>query len=269
MSEVTDKSSLISDTLLIATIPPIAYLFAFVFEAGYAYVFSIPRELISITFTNVFVAGSSFVLIGIFLLVFLDFISKFLPDTSGPVERAIGTLIPLSLATLAYAFYTLGTPLSSSLLALLVAWIFILFIQFIFPLITQRGKPSYPKKLAAQAKLETSGFLGSLARRFHQPYILAYYLGLALYVTFYAGQSSAFRQRDFLVAHTDPECIVLRVYGDRAVCAYFDATTNQVLNEFVLLRLSETNAEKFTIEHLGPITGPRYATSTAIPSASP
>lgn len=266
MSETTKKSSIISDTILIAAIPPIAYLFAFVFEAGYAHVFSIPRELISISLTNVFVAGSSFLVIGIFLLILLNLISQILPDTSNPVGRAIAVLIPLFLTTLAYVFYVLGTPLSSSLSGLLIAWIFILFSQFVFPLISQRDKTSYPKKLDAQAKLEESGILGNLAHRFPQPYLLVYYLGLALYITFYAGQSSAFKQRDFLVANTDPQCIALRVYGEKAVCAHFNPNTKQVFAEFIILHLSDSNGQEFTLESLGPVTGPKYAISTAVPS---
>ncbi len=266
MPETTKKSFLISDALLIAAIPPIAYIFAFVFEAGYAYVFSIPRELISISITSVFIAGSSFLVIGIFLLLILDLISMMLPGTSNPVVEAISGLVPLLLATIAYVFYTLGTPISSSLLGLLVGWIYILFFQFIFPLISQRDKASYAQKLAAQADLQRSGILGSLARRFRQPYLLVYYLGLALFVTFYAGQSSAFRQRDFLVADTNPECIVLRVYGEKAVCAHFNKNTKQVFAEFIILNLAETNAQEFTIKSLGPVVaGPKYATSTATP----
>jgi len=271
MSEATKKPSYISEALLIAAIPPIAYLFAFVFEAGYAYVFSIPLELISITLTSAFLAGSSILVIGLFLLMLLDLISMILPDTSSPIGRAIGTLVPLFLATLAYVFYTLGTPLSSSLPTIAVAWLVILFLQFAFPLITQRSKTRYPEKQAAQAKFEASGILGGLARRFRQPYLLAYYLGLALYVTFYAGQSNAFRQHDFLVAHTSPECIVLRIYGDRAICAPFDAATHRVYTEFVLMRLAETNAQEFTVKSIGPVTGPRYAvpTATPFPTATP
>jgi hypothetical protein len=265
MSETTEKSSYISDAILIAAIPPIAYLFAFVFEAGYARVFSIPLEFISITLTNVFLAGSSILLISLFLLILLDLISMILPDTSSPIGRAIGTLVPLFLATLAYVFYTLGTPLSSSLPAIGGVWFVIIFLQFIFPLITQRNKTSYSEKLAAGTRRETSGILASLAHRFRQPYLLAYYLGLALYVTFCAGQSSAFRQHDFLVAHTSPECIVLRVYGDRAICAPFDAATHQVYTEFMLMRLAEINAQEFTVRSIGPITGPRYAVPTATP----
>jgi hypothetical protein len=265
MSEATEKSSYISEALLIAAVPPIAYLFAFTFEAGYAYVFSIPLELISITLTSVFLAGGAILLIGLFLLIFLDFISMLLPDAPGPVGRVIATLVPLFLATLAYVFYTLGTPHSSSLPGLAVGWLVILFLQFAFPLITQRNKTSYPEKLAAQAELETSSILRSLARRFPQPYLLAYYMGLALCVIFYAGQSNAFRQRDFLVARTNPECIVLRVYGDRAICAAFDATAHRVYTEFTLMRLAETAPQEFTVKSIGPVIGPRYAPPPVTP----
>ncbi len=266
MPDTTKKSFRISDALLIATIPPIAYLFAFVFEAGYARVFSIPRELIAISVTNVFIAGSSLLLIGIFLVMIIDLISMMLPDRPGPIGREIGGLVPMFVATAAYAFYTLGTPNSSSLPGILVVWIVMLILQFVFPLISQRDEASYAKKLAAQAELQRSGIVGSLARRFRQPYLLIYYLGLALFVTFYAGQASAFRQRDFLVANTNPECIVLRIYGEKAVCAHFNKNTKQVFAEFIILNLAEANAQEFTIKSLGPVVaGPKDAASTATP----
>ncbi len=255
MSQSTEESHKISDSIIIAATAPIAFLFAFVFEVGYCSVFQIPLEFISVSLTNVFFAGASFILIGIFLVILIDLISMILTNRETPLNRAILTLIPFFLATIAFIFYAIGTPISSSLLGIAIGWLVIIFLQFIFPLITQRDKQGYNNKLAEQARIEATGVLGDLARRFRGPYLLIYYLTIALYITYFAGQSIAYRQREFLVTTTPPELVVLRVYGNRIIAAPFDSTTSEVKPEFTIMNLDEPDTLVLKLVSLGPLSG--------------
>jgi hypothetical protein len=249
------ESHRLSDSIIIAATAPIAFLFAFVFEAGYCSVFRIPLEFISVSLTNVFFAGASFILIGIFLIILIDLISMILTNVATPLNQSILTLAPLFLATLAFIFYAIGTPLSSSLLGFAIGWLVIIFLQFIFPLITQRGKPGYNNKLAGQARIEATGILGGLARRFRGPYLLIYYLAIALYITYFAGQSVAYRQREFLVTTTPPELVVLRIYGNRIIAVPFDSTTSEIRPEFTIMNLDDSDMPELRLVTLKPLTG--------------
>jgi hypothetical protein len=271
MPQTKKSSARLPDTLLVAAAAPIAYLFAFVFEAGYAHVFSIPVELIFITLTSIFVAGGSLLIIGLFVLMLADLVSKLLPNTPSPLRRAIALLTPMALATLAYCFFALDTPLASSLRGLALGWLIILLLQFVWPLLTQRDKPTYAEKLAAQARLETTGMLDSAARRFPAAYLLLYFLGLALYVTFHAGQSSAYRQREFLISQTTPQRVVLRVYGNRVISAPFDAATHLVLPQFTITHLDQPDVPQMILSPIGPLVGQHQAGATinAHPSPTP
>lgn len=280
MAQPTKTSSRLPEALIVAAAPPVAYLFSFAFEAGYAHVFGIPMELVSITLTSLFLAAGSFLLIGLFLLVLADLASMLLPDPLGPVGRAIVVLGPMALATLAYCFYALGTPLAPSLRGIAVGWLVILLLQFAWPLLTQRDKASYAEKLASQAKLEGTGILGRAARRFPAPYLLVYSLGLALYITYYAGQSSAYRQQDFLVSQTTPQRVILRVYGDRVISAPFDPVAHFVIPQFTIMRLDEPTVPELVLLPIGPLvrqpqgaptsSAPLSPTpSSAVPTAQP
>ena len=82
-----------------------------------------------------------------------------MPNNSRPVGRAVATLIPMFLATLAFTLYAIGTPLSSALPALAIGWLFVLFLEFIFPLIVQGRGLRFQDKLAAQARHEATGII--------------------------------------------------------------------------------------------------------------
>ncbi|HEC36033.1 MAG TPA: hypothetical protein ENI39_05810 [Anaerolineae bacterium] len=243
--------------LLVAAISAYAYIFAFVYEAGFAQVFSIPLSFIAVSLTNVLVAGGSLLLVGHLVVSVGNLVFMMSDIFSGPISKRIKRLVPLLLFSLALVCVTSGTRLLPSfIIACAVGWLIAIFFQFIFPLLTQRGKGSYREKLVAQDDLDarTSDWYDLLARRLGVgPYSLVLLLLMALVVVYYAGQSTAMRQSTYLVTSTSPEMVVLRVYGGNMVCAPFDRDTREVKPSFVVLKVGEDPGLALHSEHVGPL----------------
>jgi hypothetical protein len=251
----SDKNPYITEGILIATIPAIAYLFAFIFEAGYLKIFKIPINLIRIDLITVFITGGSLVFVSFFLLVIADFLSMVFSASENPIRRLFVRLFPIFLYSIAISFYAIGTNLQPMLIGLGIMWVFRLFLDFLFPLITQRKKKTYREKLEAQQAhdAQTTSFLTRVSQRLGGTANVIIFLIMALIVTYYAGQSSAMRQHEFLIASTFPDFVVIRTYGDTMICAQFDKNEQIVHPVFRFLKIAEDSDIIFTLEKIGPI----------------
>lgn len=261
----------LSEGLIIAASSVIAYLFAFIYEAGFAKIFDIPLHFVTLSLTNVFITGGSLLLISLTLfiladLIFVIFVSFLKSDS--PIYRRLVKLAPMVFFSIALLFFQINTALQAGLKGLIASWLLIAFFEFGFPLITQRHKASYRDKLEAQDQLVVQretlrdyavGLLGEGLYR------TIYFLSLALVVTYVAGQSTALRQREFLVTATSPEMAVLRMYGDKMICAPFDRSTGEVERSFTVLRIAEDSGLTLHLERVGPLN-PREETTNATPS---
>ena len=247
-----------SEGFIVAAISAVAYIFAFVYEAGFAKVFSIPLSFIAISLTNVLIVAGSLLLVGKLVFSVGNLVFAVSDRFNGPISKKVKLLMPLLLYSLALAFLTSGTRLLSSfIIVLIVGWPIGIFLLFIFPLLTQRGKGSYREKLVAQDELDarTRDLWSLLARRLGVgPYNLVLSLLMALVVVYYAGQSAAMRQSTYLVTSTSPEMVVLRIYGDNIVCAPFDRNAGEVEPSFVVLKVGEDPELMLYSERVGPLS---------------
>jgi hypothetical protein len=133
---------------------------------------------------------------------------------------------------------------------------FFAILDFIFPLILQRGKGSYRDKLTAQAEAEENNrTIGRLLNaRFGNVgvttlLIIMYGLSLA----YAAGRAHGEQQEEFLVIDQSPEVVVLRIYGEYLITAPVDRSTKEVEKKFVILKLSDNSPTSLTLEKVGPL----------------
>ena len=251
-----DQAFGLPEGFVLAAIPVIAYLFAFVFEAGFARVFDYPLAFLTPDLTTIFLTGGSLLLIGVFLFLLADLISPVLfraPDD--PIAKKISRLLPMALASIAGLLFAMGTPLMSGVTGYGIAWAMILLTELVLPLLAHRSLLSYREKLQAQMELEAKrrSLLTTISSRLGGPYNLAYYLLLALFVTYQAGQSSAYRQREFLVSTVEPRMIVLKVFGDRAILAPLDHNQHIMDRTYTIMNLSDEAPVGFRLERLAPL----------------
>ena len=140
---------------------------------------------------------------------------------------------------------------------IIFGWTYVLYFQLVHPIITQRKVKGYRNKLLAQSQFEIKGILGDLARKFRSFYMLFFYLAITLYLTYFAGMSSAYRKTSYLMINTSPEMVVLKVYNDRLIVAPIDKKNKVISPEFTFINLDDSNIPALDLEDIGPISTPK------------
>jgi hypothetical protein len=160
---------------------------------------------------------------------------------TGVISRAILNSAPSILFFSAAFFIYVGTP-SWHIYKWTILWpVFSLFGRFVLPLITQRGKGTYYQKLEAKEQSEdrtqsktlwgliTKGKGGAIV------YILIFAIWWLYSFANWIGQAEAQKQNYFFVIREPKPLVVLRIYGDRFVCAPFDLREGTVEKAFYIL----------------------------------
>lgn len=272
----------LSDTLLLAVIPFIAYVFTFIYQAGYLKAFQLPPQFVSITIVDVFNIGGK--ILGVIFLVFssINFFSNFLPKGNVPdslAQRVRGLLL---LFLLGYPFLFLfdwGT-ISNIVLVVLI---FVVSIMFLPPLVSRKYKGTYLQKMEKinGGKKDSNPWEGSLLDRVidyigHNTFATIVYLLLGIYVVYYAGVAAAQKQEIFYVANTSPESVVLFMTSEKIVNAPFNKASKMIGPEFFVINLSNTVDLKLRLVNTGrlkldtsSLTAMPKPTLTPLPSQTP
>jgi len=249
--------SLISEGLVVTTISIASYVILFAFEAGFANAFSIPLSFIELSLTNVLIVISSLLPLGYILFSLSNILFIFFDDFSESTSKIIKKFFPFFILSIALAYLAYGTVLLPAVIrGFILVWMIMFFLEFILPLLTQRGKGNYWKKLEAQDKLETQiKTLDSiLIRRIGvTPSVLVFALIWVIFLAYVAGYTGAAKQSTYLVTSTSPEMVVLRIYGDNIICAPFNRNTRGVKPSFVVLKVGDDYTLKLNYEHIGPL----------------
>lgn len=83
--------------------------------------------------------------------------------------------------------------------------------------------------------------------------IITFILILALALAFQFGKSEAQKNTEFLVMQSEPEIVVLRVYGDTLVAATFNRNTHELGTGIKILDIHELGDKMFKNETIGPL----------------
>jgi hypothetical protein len=269
----------LSETLLLAGASFVAYVLTFVYQAGYFDTFGIPRQLISLTLVDVLSIGSKIVGVFVAILVFLNFLSIFLPrQINYPLRRRILQILPLFLFIVPWLFfYEWGR--DSVIVALLM--IFLVLIMFLPPLFEGRDKGGYLQKMEAlDSRLSASyPWEGSLLSRLADVvgvsgFMVIMYFLLSANLAYNAGKASAVNQKIFLVANTSPEGVVLFMTSDRLITAPIVSATKEIVPSFTVINLTKDSAITLRSVKLGPLrlfrsVGAKPGASTGRPPALP
>lgn len=260
----------ISEGIILALSSAGAYLFAFYYEKGYASVFKIPTSLISINLTSVLIFGAIFIGVILAVLPYANFLLSITVGRTHPaIQRAIIPVI-LVFIFLAIQIYLFGFSNWQNWIVVLVIFVILLFLQFVFPLLTQRGK-TYAEKLEAQENTDRQvvDTYALIQRRFGNEslLIILFFLG-GMFTSLSAGMAEAIRQEEFLVTNTTPELVVLRIYGDNLICVPFDRKTGEIEQSFSVIKNTGETGLVLRLEKLGQlhlVKAPIIATSTPLP----
>lgn len=258
------QSLKISETILLAAAPVLAYVFTFVYQVGYCDAFQLPYEFISASLADVLNIGGRILLLFVALLGFLNLLSSSLPRKifhhPSLASRMIILLLVFLLMIPNYLFP------SSARIFILVAMasmaILIIALLFLPPLFTRRFPGSYLQRMEALDKLRRSKDpwegSGSLVHLFvdvfgRKVFLLAVCLLIAMTLTYGAGRIWGANRRGFSIANTAPETVVLFMTSERLITAPFDRKNKSVQPVFRVINFDDQTDLTLRLEAIGPL----------------
>jgi len=253
------KSQWAWQVIVVTAIPVLGYTLAFIHEAAFCDVFSIPREFIILDWISI-ITSIGGVLISSFLILWIMLIpallSRFRNKRLGPIARRFTMLITLLLILLLITTtYLSFLPYFPFLLAFLL---YFAILDFLGPLITQKGILGYRNKLEAQDKHDAESitkfpFVKQVGK---VGLTIVFFILLLFSLSYLDGRDSAMRQEEFLVPSTYQESVVLRIYGDKLICAPIDRERHQIVKGFFLIRLGDDSNLVLIPQKVGPLKVP-------------
>jgi hypothetical protein len=274
----------LSETLIIAAVPALAYLLTFALKSGYLSFFHIPSDYITFSVAEILIASAvlvSFVGIAFSFGNLLYSVWALLPERIR--AGALGDrLKQLLFVIFVYgAIYLLFPDLRSTYLKVgfVIGLAALAALQFILPLCTHRDAGSYLDKLEAadassrQADREVETLVDRLLTSIDRKLVLGLLLMFALvYLAWGVGRYRAISQESFYVVNTSPEAVVLQTTTDYVICAPFDRVSQEIEPAFQILKNGEDQSLVFRLESVGPLVPWSVAggpSSTAPPSVTP
>jgi hypothetical protein len=236
--------------------PAIAYFLVFTYESAYCRAFAIPPSFIHPDLTTILIYTSIVVWVGFVLVGLIDMwigFSKAPPPQ--PYVHALRLYLPfifvLVLIMLLYGAAHWGHWLVFGLL--LVAATLLDFLQ---ALTRNQEKPYLARLQGPAAILSGPGTVWDVAKRRLDVEVVVFLV--VLYLAYLAsstlGQTEAFNERLFLVPSTQPDSVVVRVYGDKILCAAIDLHTKKPLKQFYILTAGADKSLHFDTKELGPLS---------------
>lgn len=266
MSETTDspteekKNQWILQGIVIALIPVLGpvlgYTLAYVHETAFCDVFGIPKEFIIVNWPNIIVSigrvlGSSLVLLWIMLIPAL--LQRSGNKKPGPYARRC-----ILYFVLLFALFFLAMTYSLTVLEFLSVLVFLLFfalLDFLGPFWTQRDIKGYRDKLDAQDKhdaelIDKVAFVRKVGKT---GLTLIIFIVFLFSLSYMDGRNSALRQEEFLVPSTHQQSVVLRMYGDRLICAPVDIENREITRRFFFINVDNEPNLTLIPQKIGPL----------------
>ncbi len=263
-------SKWLTDSILIAIMPVLAYLFAFVSEIGYATYFGIPFEFVAVNQATFFIVGGS--LLGLILVWFLIIRLILLLKKSNLLWKAsnekkqmlllvmrlcwpMPIVLSYLLLDLNYhlPFWSFLLSLWPIIVAILICWGVVALFEFMVISQKHPEKTSFREKLALQESGEL-GFDIFVIHNIKVDFLIVlfiFWLGTIPYMNSYIQASL---QKEFLLFRIAPnnELVVLRIYGDNLICAPFDRIGHNVETKFMNLKTTDIKT-MLSLEQIGPL----------------
>ena len=76
---------------------------------------------------------------------------------------------------------------------------------------------------------------------------------LLLFCVFWTGKAVANNQTEFLLVDLPPECVVLRIYADKFICAPLDREKKEVEKRFFIAKIGSDSHQQLRMEKIGPL----------------
>ncbi|MBV6450628.1 MAG: hypothetical protein MHPDNHAH_01354 [Anaerolineales bacterium] len=251
----------LTETLLIAISPIVAYSIIFAYNYGYFSVFRIPIQLIEFSVGQVFIVAVALAGLTGSTFYAANFLSTFLfkLNVPEPINKRLRKSFPIYLLFIVN-FVLLYKYLQEWLSSLVLLLVFF-FIDFIVPLFTQSAKKGYLKKLEAADKVAKKADANSVT--VIDKILQVFDIGMARFVAYFVigiamitqlGRASAIRQEQFYITNTNPEMAVLYMTNTHAVLVEFDRLSNKIADNYKIVELGQDTKLTFRNEKIGRLS---------------
>ena len=153
-TQSANKSGWISEGVWLAIFPVIGYALAFTYEFGYLHHYDVPADLITVELSRILVATGA--ALGVLGILYLWFNIPYMLFSGLPIHDPIWRCV---LRTLPFVVIITVLWITYGNQARYYRWvglwlIFVVFLEFVFPLLTQYKTKGYRAKLIAQEEHE-------------------------------------------------------------------------------------------------------------------
>lgn len=246
-----------SETAVLAVTPFFGYLFAYVYEVGYAGYFGVPVDLVSIDVPRIFVATGALLSVVLILFLLYGVLNPFLLELDKVPALVQERLVRLLfvLAFLVVFFYLYGFDWRHTWPMVFVL-VLALFIEFIFPLFAQYRVRGYLGKLAAQDVIDApdrSVLFPIIKMLGGSAFVLLFWLGIITYLTYHVGRAEAVRCQWFHCPSAISSVAVVRIYGNTIMGVRYDPLSHRLTGEILFGALGSEDWRELKWQKVGPL----------------
>lgn len=281
--EEKPKKSRLSETVVLAGVPILAYLLMYFYESGYLEFFGIPSQYISFEWAEIFIVVTTLSFIGFFVLSIADTAWKIFWGTFKKwtiVKGILGTFLLILLVVLS-GFYQLLMGEYKLAYFLLAGGGILVLLNLILPFFYWDRSQSYIQNLGNTferkhhtdtSKNETEKrSLMSIVFDIGGVYLSAYFLIFLISIIFVnpIGKSSAALKMRFFVINNDPECAVIYTKSNILICTPFDREKREFIPGYRIYSNEDLKDVDIVYEVLGPLQRKPTPTPTLKPTLTP
>lgn len=133
---------------------------------------------------------------------------------------------------------------------------YLTFMDFIFPLMSQRKVRGYLNKLEADEKSYGESFLNlpaGIRRHFVSILMVIVTVTIILTTGYYEGKRNALIREEYLVPSTYPESVVVKVYQDYLICTQLNQEPDSAETTFFLMSIDEEPDFNLSLRKVNPL----------------
>lgn len=252
MESDSNTPSFFSEGLTIAAVSVFSYMLTFLYEYGYCGVMGIPVALISVDLTSAFVVVGLLFLLLSFVWIIAEWLHRIWPKAPSVYHRIMARY-SVNISVLLFLIFLFGTRVSEYIVFAIIG-LSLLAGDFLVPLIAHRDLKTYKEKLEAAESLEGQEFLlarKALSAMGSRGKVLIFGIFL-MYISMNLGRGYAYKQNAFYVISGEPPLAILRIYGDRFVCARVNRSANEI-SEFEVISTNDLKGHTISLEAIGPL----------------
>lgn len=237
----------------VSIITALAYAMAFAFEAGNAGAFGMSLDMVEL---QLMPAIFKMLLASTAVWWFVYTVDPIIPHLRPRAEDSdwVSAYRYLTaIAGLAVLVWILARPslaIIALVLGLVAAYIAI---DFLLPLLFTRINGYQAKRRHYLATVARENPLRDSLAANPTATLVGISLVIGVFLSAIAGYGAGRRQQDFFVTNLEPETIILRIYGERAVAAEFVRSEKRIKPIYKFLRLDSVGLT-LRLERVGPIT---------------